>query len=424
MPVFQSIQDEDVARHIRAATARVVYGAPGVSAPVADALVACIRSGLVPQIEIVLDGDEETCRLGYCDAPALERLHSAVTQGGMSILRHPGIRLGILLTDEEVLIWSPTPLMFEAPRGTAAPNGMVLTSKTLDALPDALGIGLRSSPDDAELGRSLMRREEVASVAEAIKSAPPAPFNLARLTRVFSSRFQFVETTLCGAELTRREIPLESLIGSSNVPEELEPLLGTSVQPFNIGAGRAIPVPVFVDGEQAFNHDGEPISRAAKQADIHSQWADLTRRYLVDLPGFGKIIRHTDKIRFEADRKAFEVVLKSWINGFRDVIDREHAGHVARVVDWIKARLDPPGAGSVLADATIAELVRRGFERLRATEPGVKVVYKNLAVESTRDEQFLQILRRHMPKEELKGWFHIFDAAFAVEFNNRPALPA
>ena len=40
MPVFQSIRDEEVVRGIEAATSRVVYMAPGVSAPIATALVA------------------------------------------------------------------------------------------------------------------------------------------------------------------------------------------------------------------------------------------------------------------------------------------------------------------------------------------------------------------------------------------------
>ena len=44
-------------------------------------------------------------------------------------------------------------------------------------------------------------------------------------------------------------------------------------------------------------------------------------------------------------------------------------------------------------------------------EPGVKVVYKNITVESTRDQEFLDILKKNLFAEELEDWFHIFVAA-------------
>ena len=48
---------------------------------------------------------------------------------------------------------------------------------------------------------------------------------------------------------------------------------------------------------------------------------------------------------------------------------------------------------------------------MRVIEPGVKVVFKNITVESTRDQEFLDILKKSLSAEELEGWFHIFDAA-------------
>ncbi len=49
-------------------------------------------------------------------------------------------------------------------------------------------------------------------------------------------------------------------------------------------------------------------------------------------------------------------------------------------------------------------------------EPSVKVVYKNITVESTRDQEFLDALRRALPEDELKeNWYQIFNAAPAVQ---------
>jgi hypothetical protein len=63
----------------------------------------------------------------------------------------------------------------------------------------------------------------------------------------------------------------------------------------------------------------------------------------------------------------------------------------------------------------IEELVRKGLDNLRVIEPGVKVVYKNITVESTRDKEFLSVLEKALPDEELKEWYQIFNAAPMVQ---------
>ena len=163
------------------------------------------------------------------------------------------------MADDEILVWTPTPQMFEAPRGVDEPNGLLFTQETLQRLPAALGVDPEHPAAKAEIGTEPLKHEEVAKVVAAIKAAPPAPFDLSRLSRVFSSKFQFIETVLRGAELTKREMRLDSLIVNSDAPEELQPLLHTTVQPFNTDADKAVDVPVLVNGEQAFNKAGQPL---------------------------------------------------------------------------------------------------------------------------------------------------------------------
>ena len=254
MQVFRSIQDDDLSRRIAGATRRLVFVAPGISAAVSKALEGCLARDPRLQIMIVLDADEESCRLGYCDAPSLEALSIAATKLGIPVRQQRGIRIGLLMADDEILVWTPTPQMFEAPRGANEPNGLLFTQETLQRLPEALGVDPEHPEARAEIGTEPLKREEVAKVVAAIKAAPPAPFDLSRLSRVFSSKFQFIETVLRGAELTKREMRLDSLIVNSDAPEELQPLLHTTVQPFNTDADKAIEVPVLVNGEQAFNN--------------------------------------------------------------------------------------------------------------------------------------------------------------------------
>jgi hypothetical protein len=411
MPVFQSVQDEDLIRGIQSATTRVVFFAPGVSEPVSKALVACMQAGRVKQIMFVLDGDEEACRLGYCDAPSLEKLFAAAQQFNFPLKRQPGLRIGLLMTDDNVLVWTPTPLMFEAPRQHAEPNGMVLTPQTFKELPQAMGVDPDKPNATAEIGTVALKVDEVQKVVAAIKAAPPAPFNLARLSRVFSAKFQFIETVLRGAELTKREMRLDSLILNSDAPEALRPLLHTTIQPFSTDADKTVEVGVLVNGELAYRKTGELLTRPTTQAEMRAYWDALMDQYIVNLPGFGKIIRVADKAKFEEGRAAFELILKAWVAGFQLLVKGDHDKRVAKVVDLIVSRMEKASAKEKLTRTQIEDLVRKGLDKLRVIEPGVKVVYKNITVESTRDQEFLEILKKNLSAEELEGWFHIFDAA-------------
>jgi hypothetical protein len=337
--MFQPIQDARVVEEINGAQHRLVFVAPGVSKAVSQALIGQMSQNQGLQVAVILDGDEECCRMGYCDAEALGELHAAANDHGKPIGSQPGLRLCLLMADERVLIWTPTPLMFEAPPGEGQPNGIVLEPSTLGDLPAAVGLDAENSGEPPQIGIQPMEAEAVQDVRDAIKAVPPAPFDLSRLSRVFSSKFQFIETTLKGAELTKREMRLDSLILNSDAPEELRPLLHTTIQPFNTDADRTVDVPVLINGERAFRANGEPHMKATKQADIHAYWDDLSKRYIVNMPGFGRIIRQTDKAKFQAECEAFEEVLELWVKGFKKQVESDHGTRVKRVVDLIVTRM-------------------------------------------------------------------------------------
>ena len=178
MQIFRSIQDQDVVAGMRHAKKYLVYVAPGVSAKVSEALVTCIQNKSADRFMIVLDADEETCRLGYCDAQSLKNLMECATKFKIVIRRQPGIRLGLLMSDDDVMIWMPTPLMFEAPRTGDETNGLILTPQTLSEMPAALGVDPEQPADKRQIGQTDLEQEAVNHVVEAIKAAPPAPFNL------------------------------------------------------------------------------------------------------------------------------------------------------------------------------------------------------------------------------------------------------
>lgn len=418
MQIFRSIQDDDVVASIGRAKKRLVYVAPGVSAGITKALSRCLEAKTTAQIMIVLDADEETCRLGYCDAPSLEVLMATATKFNIPIRRQPGIRLGLLMSDDEVLIWTPSPLMFEAPRTGDETNGLILTPLTLSEMPKALGVDPGQPGLQPQIGQVVLEKDAVQKLVAAIKAAPPAPFDLARLTRVFSAKFQFIETVLRGAELVKREMRLDNLIVNSDAPEELQAVLHTTVQPFNTDVDKVVEVGVLVNGEQAYRKDGALLTKPSTQADIRAYWDELTDRFIINLPGFGKLIRHSDKAKFEESKAAFETVLKAWVNGFSDLVKGDHDQRVTKLVDLIERRMAQASSKQKLNRVQISAMVRKGLDNLRVIEPSVKVVYKNITVESTRDSEFTDVLKKAIPVDELEGWFLVFDAAPMVEIGS------
>ena len=93
------------------------------------------------------------------------------------------------------------------------------------------------------------------------------------------------------------------------------------------------------------------------------------------------------------------------------MVTSDHEDRVRRVVSLIEQRMRSASPTDQLDKKTIEALVRSGLDKLRVIEPSVKVIYKNITVESTEDDEFLNVLRNALPKDELKGWFKIFDAA-------------
>ena len=153
------------------------------------------------------------------------------------------------------------------------------------------------------------------------------------------------------------------------------------------------------------------VTKPTTQGEIRDYWDKLNTRYVLNLPGFGKIIRHVDKVKFEAGKAAYEAVLAEWVTGFRKQVQGDHESRVDRVVSLIKQRMQNASPQHQRDREAVERLVRAGLDRLRVIEPSVKVIYKNITVESTKDNEFLNTLRKALPKLELDGWFQIFDAA-------------
>ncbi len=274
MSTFIAVDDRLLIEWIAAVKRRVVFVAPAVSKEVATALGGCLRRADQISITLVLDPDADAHRIGYGDLDGLKKLQELARDNHIGLRAHSGLRIGLLLADDNVLIWSPTPRAVEDRRRVDEPNGIDLgfavskirlstsvgdnasampssdETQASGSLADAIrnAVGADDSdvlPSKAEIGCQPFTPEQVAETVRELTDNPPAPFDLSRKTRVFSTKFQFVEFEVRGAAWTTREIKLSSLLLNPDVPDELQDLFDTRVRPFSAHADREIEVPTL-----------------------------------------------------------------------------------------------------------------------------------------------------------------------------------
>ena len=188
---------------------RLVYLAPGISLGLAEALSSAWERLGADAVTVILDVDPDVCRLGYGSLEGLQRLRQGATRSGSLVCHQPGVRIGLLISDETTLIYSPTPLLLEAGSGNPErPNAVELKSTPQEVARD---VGLGSEPDlQRRIGLDPIKPDQIDKVSEDLKAAPPLKFDLARRVRVFTSRFQFAELEMSGCYISRRKVPIPS----------------------------------------------------------------------------------------------------------------------------------------------------------------------------------------------------------------------
>lgn len=408
---FVAVDDQCLAAAIDNASKRVVFAAPGLGRQTGQALADAITR-LSGRVTVVLDADPDACRVGYGDPEALRLLHEAVLQRQLPLRKQEGLRIGVLVADDAVLIWSPIARSVEAERSQGQPNGLALTGTVTDLCSSALGDGGTATPlRDAEIGRAPLTVEDLKATLDDLQRSPPAPFDLARRTRVFSSRFQFVECEIRGAHWTERKINLSSVLLNADLTESLRDVLDTQIHPYKEKNEVSLQVPHLVGGIRAFDANAKRIMVAATQSEVLEYWSEIQGRYLKNLPGFGWLIKRDDLEAFRDASAAFEETLHAWVDGFRKQASGGEDSLVKEIVNAIQNRFARSKEQKMPKNLNLEQEVRKGLDRMRVIEPRVRIVLKNVAWESTRDDEFQSALEKALPAVDREGWFEEFTAA-------------
>lgn len=428
MSTFQEVNDATLIQLIGKAQQRIVFVAPGVHQAVAEALGQRLAKIGQLQVTVVIDPDEDVCRIGYGDAKGLELLSGYADRQSFALMAQPGLRVGVLLADDVTLVWSPTPRSVEAaPLGNAAsptersPNGLLLGAHPGEQLAHAVSAaGTDTLPFDAEIGVEVVTKERVQKTLDGLAKNPAIPVDLARITRVFSTKLQFAEFTVKGAKFSKRELKVSNDYMNADIQGELKGLVESKLRAFGDFRDEEIEVPAFNNGTAAFNQQGEPLTEKVSEASLQRQRNELERRYLFNVAGFGRLIAKDDKQDLERLVAAYRVQLEAYSEAIRQRLD-EQAGKIideaAKLIAERAAR-----TGSKPDEQQLRNSIQKSLDRTKDEVPEVKLVFKDVTYEQTKNPEFRAKVDKALPaakRKQMGDWNHDFDAAKAAE----PASP-
>jgi hypothetical protein len=213
--LFTVASDETLIAMLWAARERFVLVAPGLSRVVAAALADRIhKDGGPRELSVTVDTDPEICRLGYGEIEALDLLRPALKSRRLSLQMQPGVRIGLVVADADVLVYSPTPQLIEAgSTSDEKPNAIRITG----AGPKELAFACGASETSVlgliqEVGLKSVTDAAVVQAKADLEENPPRKFDLVRLERVFNYKLEFVEFLIEGYRLNARVVPLPPII--------------------------------------------------------------------------------------------------------------------------------------------------------------------------------------------------------------------
>jgi len=381
-----SLTDADLTGLVSCVQRRLIVIAPGLSLPVANAVVATWRR-LGPQaVQVVLDSDPEVCRMGYGDVAALRLLFETAEQLRTKIHQQPGLRIGVVVTDETTAIFSPTPLLIEAGgQPGEKPNAIRLETPILDPERDVSTSDLKS----INIQPAPLTKTEVERTNEELKANPPLKFDVARKVRVFNARIEFVEFELRGLAISRKTVQIPSdLLGLAREPRA-QKLLRSSFQLI----------------EENSELSGERVNKL-KQF--------IAKKYLIGLPGYGNVVLRSNKEDFQTAVKALE----RYVRRFQRLLKKKLQAAIDANREVLVSALLPGTLASpparwqrFLGNGDRRDQVERllrgelsdafGSSEKLFREMEVKLVFKGVTYESLSDPEFVRVAREKIRSLDL-----------------------
>ncbi len=432
MSTFTVVNDDVLVAAIGRCSRRLAYIAPGISAPVASAIGRLLERPSSPAITVIIDSDPEICRLGYGTVEGLKCLQALIERHQFGIRHQHGLRVAVLASDDEILVYAPAPRLIEAgSQSDAKPNAIVIgpdASTRLLAAAATEGDPRHSLPSDAEIGKEALTPADLDSALQDLARIPPKAFDVARVERVFNSKLQYVELEITGYKLSARQIalPNDLLIGDD---PELEKRLRNS---FRLLEGGGLQVDIeHIDpktGQVKLDSNGEAVKEPYSEKHLEADRKKLYGDFLTQVAGHGWLIRRWDREAFdwrvEVLRRKIDAYRKGVSAALQEKIDETIASLAGQLLEKMEGQLPQrlskllltaQPTGEEIAAVLAAELTTAFGKAEQVFNPELKVRYKDLTYETIKDKSFRTALeaafQRSGQESAYTRLFEEYDAA-------------
>jgi hypothetical protein len=299
------------------------------------------------------------------------------------------------------------------------PNALFLVGAVSNKLSEAAGASESTLRSDSEIGIEPLTTEQVEVMTKDIRENPPEPFDLTRKSRVYSSRLQYVEFTVEKYQLTRQTV---------TIPAYLMGLAGAKPNQWK-NSLRILDMEATEVKLNIVGKDGK-----AKEASVNQKYLDVERRniekrFLIPVTGFGNVMFKNQQKEFEASVEKFSELLILYF----DKIEEHLGGELIDLVHSVTEQLlpsviaNPPEEykrfGSV-SDSDIASLLERDLEKAISiktllNKPIVKRVYKDIAYQSVKSDEFQErlqeaLIKANVPPSMITDMFPECNAALGM----------
>ena len=375
--------DRQLSELIDAATRRVVLVAPAVNEAVADAVTRAWERLGPGAVVVILDSDPEVYRLGFGQPEALATLVDGAEQRGALLQRQPGLRIGVVIADDETVVFAPTPQLIEAGPNSA---GGGVTAVRLSTPPTAVlsGIaGASSEPGAPQIGRAALDGGTAKGIQDAITANPPKRFDVARTERVFNAAFEFVEFELLGVAIDRKRVRIPNEFLGLARDEQTKRLMDTTFR--------------LVDESEALSGRW-----------VHELKAQIVRECLTNLPGYGTVVLRVARPRFERRvrvlKRAVAWFSRKVTNELQNAMDRNRGALVKALLPSVAKT--PPKSWQRYGPLTPAQMEQILSSELKGVfgqvsdlvgDMRVKTVYKGVTYQSLTDPRFQELVRERLP---------------------------
>lgn len=398
---FTVATDEALSELILQARDRILFIAPGITEPVASALVAKLADQRL-SITVILDSDPEVYRLGFGTPEGLATLKTQFDANQFGLRCQPGIRIGVLVADDKTLIYSPVPQLIEAGSTSVfKPNALFLEGATATKLSEAAGATQNTRPSDGEIGTRALTPQDVEAIKKSLDENPPEPFDLTQKVRVYNSRFQYVEFTVEKYQLTKQTVPIPAYL--MGLAGDMQDRWRNSLRVMDMEA-TAVKLEITAG-------DGKTKEVSVDQNYLDAERKKIEQKFLIPILGFGSVMFKNQQQDFEAATDAFNKLLTRYFEKLEEQLGGSLLDLVLTVVEQLlpSVTANPPEQYKRFGIPTVAdikELLHRDIEeaitlKTLIQEPKIKKVYKDIAYQSVKSNDFQERLRKSLTKAKV-----------------------